>query len=109
MAESEPAELSKSYQNLDSETIDEIGVEAQRESISESSTETSVKSSETEKVGTQASTTRATRPKLQEKANSYVEERKDTPSTQKWMSLLHRNLAANPGSSAHNLQAQGTG
>jgi hypothetical protein len=81
MAELEPAELSKSCPNLNLETDDYPAVEAQRASTSEVSTETYAKSSEMEKVDTQASTTRPTRPKLPEKANSYFEERNDHPGT----------------------------
>ena len=96
MAESTPAELSNGCRNHDPESVGGTGVKAKQQSNSELPEETPA-----ENIDLNNSATDPTRPNLGEKANSFFEERNNRPSTRRWMSLLHRNLAANPGSSQH--------
>lgn len=111
MPETAQIELSvrgqKSISTIISKTIDDTGIEAEQKSNSELVMETiamtgeSVIENEKENGDMQNTSTLPTCPKPEERANSYFEAKDDRPSTRGWMSLLHRNLAANPGSSQH--------
>lgn len=102
MAEAALIQLSEPRQGLESRDSDAVqGKETQQESSSGSTTETSSMNDENETTEKKISTTHPTRPKLREKANSYFAERKGGPVTRRWMSLMYRNLAANPGSNEH--------
>jgi hypothetical protein len=104
MAEPAPTELSVPHLDPNLKKFDEVGAEEIKQEVhSRSSTETSSLNGEKENENTdmQTSITQPTRPKVGEKTNSYFEERNDQPGTRRWKSLLNRNLAANPGSSEH--------
>jgi hypothetical protein len=112
-------DLSELFQSSNSDMIGDIKVEGRKGSSSElstyaSSTETSStdisstdSESESENMGMSmgmdinSSHTLSTQFKPVEKADSYFKERDKRPGSRRWMSLLHRNLAANPGSTHH--------
>jgi hypothetical protein len=117
-------DLSGLFQSSNSDMIGDIKVEGRKGSSSElstyasstetSSTETSStdisstdSESESENMGMSmgmdinSSHTLSTQFKPVEKADSYFKERDKRPGSRRWMSLLHRNLAANPGSTHH--------
>ena len=120
-------DLSGSFQKSKSDMVGDIKVESRKGSSSElskyaSSTETSsTETSSTETSSTDSSSkdsesesenmgmgmdinsshTLSTQSNPVEKADSYFEERDKRPGSRRWMSLLHRNLAANPGSTQH--------
>jgi hypothetical protein len=117
-------DLSGLFQSSNSDMIGDIKVEGRKGSSSElstyasstetSSTETSStdisstdSESESENMGMSmgmdinSSHTLSTQFKPVEKADSYFKERDKRPGSRRWMSLLNRNLAANPGSTHH--------
>ncbi len=115
MDHSTATNLSGSFQSSELDMGGDIKVESRKGSSSElstysastetSSTDSSSTDSESENIemGTHINTSHivSTQPKPVEKADSYFEERDKLPGTRRWMSLLHRNLAANPGSTHH--------
>ncbi len=105
MVDSVRVEIPEPCQSLNSSIIDSLKVERKQEAELDLDSSTGALSKNTENetmdMGKQTSNTLPARPKPQEKVNSYFEERKDRPGTRRWMSILHRNLAANPGSSHH--------